>query len=70
MDKDALKESLYEEFIFRANEVGVDVNRAIAHPHTANVVQFVSGLGPRKAAQLIKVINCFLLSIYYERNNW
>jgi len=56
VEKDELLESLYEEFIFRTCEVGVDVNHAIAHPHTANVVQFVSGLGPRKSAHLLKVL--------------
>nr|CAB3266713.1 transcription elongation factor SPT6 [Phallusia mammillata] len=56
LNKDELLETLAEEFVFRANEVGVDVNRAITHPHTANVVQFVCGLGPRKAANLLKVL--------------
>ncbi|XP_078492453.1 transcription elongation factor SPT6 [Ciona intestinalis] len=56
LNKDELLEALVEEFVFRACEVGVDVNRAITHPHTATVVQFVCGLGPRKAAHLLKVL--------------
>ncbi|XP_039266664.1 transcription elongation factor SPT6-like isoform X1 [Styela clava] len=56
VEKDQLLTSLVEEFVFRACEVGVDVNRAISHPHTANIVQFVCGLGPRKAAHLVKVL--------------
>lgn len=47
--------ALYCEFINRVNEVGVDVNRAIAHPHTQSLVQYVCGLGPRKGAHLLKV---------------
>lgn len=55
VDKDQLLTSLIEEFVFRSCEVGVDINKAIAHPHTANIVQFVCGLGPRKAANVVKV---------------
>lgn len=47
---------LQQQFITRTNAVGVDPNRAIAHPHTSNLVQFVAGLGPRKAAHLLRSI--------------
>lgn len=47
--------ALYCEFINRVNEVGVDVNRAIAHSHTQSLVQYVCGLGPRKGSHLLKV---------------
>ncbi len=50
-----LLKALEIEFINRTNEVGVDVNRCILHPHTANLLQFVAGLGPRKASYMIKV---------------
>lgn len=53
--KEDLLTALYCEFINRANEVGVDVNRAIAHPHTQSLVQYVCGLGPRKGSHLLKV---------------
>ncbi|CAF1501278.1 unnamed protein product, partial [Didymodactylos carnosus] len=33
---------------------GVDLNRCVTYPHTANVLQFVCGLGPRKASHLLK----------------
>ena len=56
VDPDELIAALHEEFIFRTCQVGVDVNKAIAHPHTANIVQFISGLGPRKATQLLKFL--------------
>ncbi|XP_042883795.1 transcription elongation factor SPT6-like [Penaeus japonicus] len=49
-----LLDALYTEFVNRTNEVGVDLNRAVAYPYTQNLVQFVCGLGPRKANLLIK----------------
>ena len=49
-----LQNGLYTEFVNRTNEVGVDLNRAVAFPYTQNLVQFVCGLGPRKANALIK----------------
>uniref|UniRef100_A0A671S3D1 Transcription elongation factor SPT6-like n=1 Tax=Sinocyclocheilus anshuiensis TaxID=1608454 RepID=A0A671S3D1_9TELE len=52
--KEELLGALYCEFINRVNEVGVDVNRAIAHPYTQSLVQYVCGLGPRKGSQLLK----------------
>ena len=54
--KDDLLNSLYLEFVNRVNEVGVDINRAIVHPHTAQLVQFIGGLGPRKGAYLIRTL--------------
>lgn len=53
--RDKLIQALEIEFINRVNEVGVDVNRCLAHTHTAGVLQFVSGLGPRKGLHLLKV---------------
>ncbi|CAL1273727.1 unnamed protein product [Larinioides sclopetarius] len=56
VNKDDLLNALYLEFVNRTNEVGVDFNRAVQFPHTANLVQFVCGLGPRKASSLIKIL--------------
>lgn len=53
--KDELLEYLNLEFVNRVNEVGVDVNRCITHAHTASLIQFVCGLGPRKGYHLLKV---------------
>ena len=39
----------------RVNDIGVDVNFILEHPHTADMLSFVCGLGPRKSAALIKV---------------
>ncbi|KAL8562544.1 hypothetical protein ACOMHN_045809 [Nucella lapillus] len=43
-------------FINRVNEVGVDINQCIAFPHTSSLLQFVCGLGPRKASYLLKIL--------------
>lgn len=53
--QERLKECLYEEFITRVNEVGVDLNFALDHYHYQSMVQFVCGLGPRKGDALLKV---------------
>ena len=60
IDRDQLLSNLEQIFISRTNEVGVDLNRCIAYPHTSNVLQFVCGLGPRKATHIIK---------YFKQNN-
>lgn len=53
--KEELSNALTLEFVNRVNEVGVDVNRALDYPHTAPLLQFVCGLGPRKGTHLLKV---------------
>jgi len=58
-----LLEYLQLEFVNRVNEVGVDVNRAIALPYTSNLLQFVCGLGVRKSTQLMKVCEVNFLGI-------
>ena len=60
LDREQLLSALEKIFISRTNEVGVDLNRCIAYPHTSTVLQFVCGLGPRKATHLIK---------YFKQNN-
>ena len=47
---------LYNEFINRTNEVGVDLNMAISNPYRQANVQFLAGLGTRKANHLIRMI--------------
>ncbi|KAF2151435.1 transcription elongation factor spt6 [Myriangium duriaei CBS 260.36] len=39
------------------NLVGVEINEAASDTYTANLLQYVCGLGPRKAAQMLQVIN-------------
>lgn len=48
--------TIHRELIDRVNEVGVDINRCMEFPHTAGLLQFVCGLGPRKAAHLMKTL--------------
>ena len=63
---DAAQRYVPEEKIIKALETsmvdmvnlcGVDVNEAVSESYTANLLPYVCGLGPRKAAQLIRVIN-------------
>ncbi|XP_057294879.1 transcription elongation factor SPT6-like [Hydractinia symbiolongicarpus] len=56
LPQEILKKRLEIEFINQVNEVGVDVNRALDIPYTAVVTQFLCGLGPRKAANLLKIL--------------
>ena len=65
LPKEDLLNALYLEFINRVNEVGVDVNKAVSNPHTAALVQFISGLGPRKGGSLLKV--CVIQSGYCKK---
>ncbi|CAF4632704.1 unnamed protein product, partial [Rotaria sp. Silwood2] len=60
IDREQILIALEQCFISRTNEVGVDLNRCIEYPYTSNVLQFVCGLGPRKATHLIK---------YFKQNN-
>lgn len=39
------------------NLCGVEINDAVSDLYTANLLPYVAGLGPRKAAQLVKVVN-------------
>ncbi|XP_064619005.1 transcription elongation factor SPT6-like [Lineus longissimus] len=56
LNKEELLNALYLEFVNRVNEVGVDVNRCVAHNHNVALIQFVCGLGPRKGNSLIKTL--------------
>jgi len=49
-----LQEGLEEVNIQVTNEVGVDLNHVLEHEHLHCLVQFISGLGPRKAKRLIE----------------
>merc|ERR1719312_1226940 len=54
--EESLLEAINLEFINRVNEVGVDINDCVTHPHKSNLVQFVGGLGARKGANLLKTL--------------
>ena len=52
-----LSEFLESEAVKVVNSVGVEINKACEHQHLQSVIQFISGLGPRKANYLIEKIN-------------
>lgn len=49
-------EAIAREFVNRTNEVGVDVNEIVQNVYSGNLLQYISGLGSRKAASLIKYL--------------
>jgi len=55
--QEKLIKQLETAMVDMVNLCGVDVNEAISDIALANLLPYVCGLGPRKAAQLIKVIN-------------
>nr|XP_032517831.1 transcription elongation factor SPT6 isoform X1 [Danaus plexippus plexippus] len=55
LPKEDLLEGIELEFVNRINEVGVDVNEAVLTGRGTELLQFVCGLGPRKAQALIKL---------------
>ena len=58
--KETLKVALEEEMQWQICSIGVDINRCARDNHIAGCLQFVAGLGPRKADGLIK---------YYRKEN-
>merc|ERR1719312_1285209 len=56
LGEEVFLEAVNLEFINRVNEVGVDINECVTHPHKSNLVQFVGGLGARKGANLLKTL--------------
>ena len=55
--QEKLMNALQTAIVDMVNLCGVEVNEAVADPYKANLLPYISGLGPRKAAQLIKIIN-------------
>lgn len=56
LPKDQLRSALEVELVTKVNQVGVDVNFCLEHPHAVGMLNFVCGLGPRKAAALLKIL--------------
>lgn len=54
---DKLARCLETAMVDMVNLCGVDINEAVKDPYTANLLPYVSGLGPRKAQAVIKGIN-------------
>ena len=55
--KEKLIKNLETAMVDMVNLCGVEINEAVSDLYTANLLPYICGLGPRKAAQLIKVIN-------------
>jgi transcription elongation factor SPT6 len=49
-----LTDALEEVNIQTVNNIGVDINLLVDHEHLQNQLQFISGLGPRKAQRYIQ----------------
>lgn len=54
--QEELLEAITREFVNRTNEVGVDINQIVQQVYSGNLLQYVCGLGPRKATALIKML--------------
>lgn len=54
MNQVRLVESLEEVNVQTVNEIGIDINLLVEHEHWHNQLQFLSGLGPRKALMYIQ----------------
>ncbi|KAI5290265.1 Transcription elongation factor spt6, partial [Ascosphaera aggregata] len=55
--QDKLLKYLESALVDMVNLCGVDINEAITDTNTANLLPYVCGLGPRKAAHLLKIAN-------------
>ena len=55
--QDKIKRQLETALVDMVNLVGVDINEAASDLPTANLLNYVCGLGPRKAQHLLKAIN-------------
>ena len=55
--QEKLMKNLETAMVDMVNLCGVEINEAVSDLYTANLLPYICGLGPRKAAQLIKVVN-------------
>ncbi|KAI4200733.1 MAG: hypothetical protein LQ350_003750 [Teloschistes chrysophthalmus] len=55
--QDKIFKQLETAMVDMINIVGVSINDAVVDSYTANFLPYVCGLGPRKAQQMLKVIN-------------
>lgn len=57
LPEDKLRKCLETAMVDLVNLCGVDINEAVSDPYVANLLPYVSGLGPRKAQAVIRGIN-------------
>ena len=55
--QDKIIKQLETAMVDMVNLCGVHVNEAVSNAYQSNLLQYVCGLGPRKASQLIKVVH-------------
>lgn len=55
--EDKLMKALDSAMVDMVNLAGIDINDAVNDASTAKLLPYVSGLGPRKAAHMLKIIN-------------
>lgn len=63
-----IMEAVESAFVDIVNMVGVEINVAVRDPYIAQLLPYVSGLGPRKASGLIRNINTKLGSTLLNRS--
>jgi len=51
-----LEETLEQVAVECVNDVGIDINKVVDHPHLTNKLSFICGLGPRKAHDIIMTL--------------
>lgn len=56
LSNDAVQEVYETVFVDIVNMVGVEINEALREPYLAQMLQYVAGLGPRKASGLLRNI--------------
>ncbi|KAG0236910.1 Transcription elongation factor spt6 [Actinomortierella wolfii] len=54
--EERLRDMLDRALVNIINSVGIDINEVVASPYKAHMLQYICGLGPRKAQSLIKAI--------------
>jgi transcription elongation factor SPT6 len=72
VNQNKLAESLEYEAIRAVNSIGIDINKALEYKHHQALLQFISGLGPRKANSLmdhIRSYNGLLMRAQMYANN-
>lgn len=57
---DRLRTHLERAIVLLVNDIGVDLNEAAAQPYIQHLLQFVAGLGPRKALALVRAVTAKL----------
>ena len=55
-----VRKHLEHALVTVVNEVGVDINKLLQDSYSQNMLQYVAGLGPRKAAVFIRAVNSSL----------